>query len=69
VGLFYTMYRRNVNKGLVKGICEGSVYITQGTSKDYIGLRPKVYSSILGSLYNKAGNPNGDFNSISFINK
>ncbi len=40
----------------------------QGTNKDHIGLRPKVYNSILENLYSKIKNPNGDFNSILPIN-
>ena len=43
--------------------------MTQGTSKDYIGLRPKVCGSILGSFYGKAKDLNGDFNGILSINK
>jgi len=64
MGLFYIIYRRDVNKGFVKGICKGSVCITWGTSENYIGLRPKVRGSILGSLYGKAKKLNGDFNGI-----
>ena len=43
--------------------------MTWGTSKDHIGLRPKVRGSILGSLYSKTRNPNGDFNGILPINR
>jgi len=43
--------------------------MTQGISEDYIGLKPKVYSSILGSLYSKIKNPNSNFNNIPPINK
>ncbi len=59
------MHRRDVSKGLIKGIYKGSIYITWGTNENHIGLRPKVHNSILGSLYSKAKNPNGDFNGIS----
>ena len=58
------MYRRDVSRGFIGGICEGSVCMIWGTSEDYIGLRPKVCGSILGSLYGKAKDLNGDFNSI-----
>ena len=63
------MYKRNISKGLIRGIYKGSIYITWGTSEDYIGLKPKVCGNILGDLYNKVGNPNGDFNSILPINR
>src|SRR6266702_2839195 len=69
MGLFHTRYKRNVSKGRIGGICEGSVYITQSTNEDHIGSRPKVHNNILGSLYSKTRNPNGDFNGISPINR
>ena len=69
MGLFHTIYRKNVSKGFVKGICEGSVCMTQSTSENHIGSRPKVYSSILGSLYSKTKDLNSDFNNILPINK
>ena len=69
MGLFYIIYQRNVSKGFVGGICEKSIYIIWGTSKNHIGLRFKICGSILGNLYNKTKNPNGDFNSILFIDK
>ena len=69
MGLFYTIYKGNISRGLVKDIYEGSIYMTQGTSEDYIGLRPKVYNNILGGLYSKTKNPNSDFNSILSTNR
>ena len=69
MGLFCIIYRRNVNRGLIKGICKGNIYMTQSTSKDYIRLRPKVYGSILGSLYSKTRDPNSNFNSILSANR
>jgi len=69
MGLFYIIYGRDISKGPVGGICKGSVCITQGTSKDHIGLRPKVCGSILESLYSKTKDPNGDFNGILSINR
>ena len=69
MGLFYTIYRRDISKGLIRGIYKGSVYIIWGTSKDYIGSRFKVRGSILGSLYSKTKNPNSDFNGISPTNR
>ena len=69
MGLFYTIYGGNISKGLVRSIYKGSIYITQGTNKNHIGLRPKVYSSILGGLYSKTKDLNGNFNSILFINR
>ena len=63
------MYRRNVNKGFIRGIYKGSIYITWGTSKNHIGLRLKVCGSILKSFYSKIRNLNGDFNGILFIDK
>ena len=43
--------------------------MTQGINKNYIGLRPKVCSSILGSLYSKTKDPNSNFNGILPINR
>ena len=63
------MYRRDVSKGLIGGICEKNVCTTWGTNEDHIGLRPKVYNSILENLYSKTKDLNGDFNSILPINK
>src|SRR6266702_8398568 len=63
------MYRENVSKGLVGGIYKGSIYMTQGTSEDHIRSRPKVCSSILGSIYSETKNLNSDFNSILSINR
>jgi len=68
VGLFYIIYKKNVSRGFIRGICKGNVYITQSTSENHIRSRPKVCNSILGSLYGKAKNLNGDFNGISPIN-
>ena len=42
--------------------------MTRGTSKNHIRLRPKIYGSILASLYSKTKNPNSDFNGISPTN-
>ena len=64
MGLLYIIYKRNVSKGLIRGIYKGSIYMTQGISENHIGLRPKIYSSILGNLYSKIRNPNSDFNGI-----
>ena len=58
------MYRKNISRKFIKGICKRNIYTTWGTNKDRVKLRPKVYSSILGSLYSKTKNPNGNFNSI-----
>ena len=69
MGILYTMYKRDISKGLVKDICKKSIYTTQGISKDYIGLKSKVYSSILGSLYSKVENLNSNFNGILPIDK
>ena len=63
------MYRRNVSRGFIRSIYKGSVCMTWGISKDHIGLRSKVCGSILGGLYNKTRNPNGNFNSVLFINR
>ena len=43
--------------------------MTWGANENYIKLRPKVYNSILGSLYSETKNPNSDFNGILFINR
>ena len=69
MGLLYIIYRRDVSRRFVRGIYKGSVCIIWSTSKNYIGLRPEVCSSILGSLYSKTGNLNGDFDGILFINR
>src|SRR6266571_1884197 len=69
MGLLYTIYRKDVSRRFVKGIYKGNVCITWGTNKDHIGSRPKVRGSILGSLYSKARNPNGDFNNILPTNR
>jgi len=69
VGLFCIVYKRNISKGLIRGIYKGSICITQGTSEDYIRLRPKVYNNILGSLYSKIRDLNGNFNGILPIDK
>ncbi len=63
------MYKRNVSRGLIKDICEGSICMTWGTSENHIGLRSKVYGSILGDLYSKTGNLNSDFNGILPIDR
>ena len=63
------MYRGDVNRGLVRGLCKKNVCMTQGINEDYIGLKPKVYSSILKNLYSKTKNLNGNFNSILSINR
>jgi len=69
MGLLYIIYRRDISRRFVRGICKGSVCTTWGTNEDHIGSRPKVYSSILGSLYGKAKDLNGDFNGILPINR
>ena len=69
MGLFHIIYRKNVSRGLIKDIYKGSIYITWGTRKDYIRSRPKVHGSILGSLYSKTKNPNGNFNNILPTNR
>ena len=43
--------------------------MTWGASEDYIRSRPQVRGSILGGLYNKIRNPNGNFNNILPIDK
>ena len=43
--------------------------MTWGISENHIRLKPKVCGSILGSLYNKTRDLNGDFNSISPIDR
>ncbi len=63
------MYKRDVSRRFIRGIYKGSICTTQGTSKDYIRSRPKVCGNILGNLYGKARNPNGDFNSILPIDR
>ena len=63
------MHRKNVSRRLIGGIYEGSICMTQGTSEDHIGLRPKVCGSILGGLYSKTKDLNSNFNSILSINK
>ena len=68
MGIFYIIYQGNISRGFVKGIYKGSVCMIWGTNKDYIRLISKVYNSILGGLYSKTKNPNGDFNGISPIN-
>jgi len=69
MGLFYTIYQRNVSRRFVKGIYKGSVCITWGTSENHIGLRSKVCGSILESLYSKTKDLNSDFNNILPINR
>jgi len=69
MGLLYTIYRKNVSKGFVKGIYKGNICMTQGTNENYIRSRPKVCGSILGSLYNKTRNLNSDFNGILPANR
>ena len=59
------MYKRDVNRRFVRGIYEESICMTWGTNEDYIGLKPKVCGSILGSLYSKIRNLNNNFNGIS----
>src|SRR6266568_3185228 len=63
------MYKRNVSRRSIRGICKGSICITWSTNKNHIGLRPKVCGSILGGLYGKTRDLNSDFNSILPINK
>ncbi len=69
MGLFYTIYKGNVNRGFIGSIYEGNIYTTWGTNENYIGLRPKVYGSILADFYSKTRNPNSNFNNILLINK
>ena len=69
MGIFYIIYRRNVSRGFIRGIYKGSIYAIRGTSENYIRLRPKVRSNILGSLYSKAKNPNSNFNGILPIDR
>ena len=69
MGIFYIIYKRNVNRGLIKGIYKGSIYIIQSTNKNHIGSGPKVHSSILKGLYSKTKNLNNDFNNILPINR
>ena len=69
MGILYIIYRRDVSKGFVKDVYEGSIYTTWGTNKDYIGLRPEVCNSILGNIHSKTRDLNGDFNSILFVNR
>src|SRR6266702_2940339 len=63
------MYKRDINRRFVKSIYKGNICITQGTNKNHIRLRPKVYNGILKGLYSKIKNLNGDFNSILPINR
>ena len=69
MGILYIIYGRDINRGFIGGIYKGNICITWGINEDYIGLRPKVYGSILGNLYSKTRNLNGDFNSILPINE
>ena len=69
MGILYIMYRRDISRGFIRSLYKGSVYTTQGTSENHIGLRPKIHGSILGSLYNKTRDLNSDFNSILSANK
>ena len=41
----------------------------QGTSEDHIRLRLEIYSNILGDLYSKVKNLNGNFNGILPIDR
>jgi len=63
------MYRGDISEGLVRDLYKRSIYTTQGTNKNYIGLRPKVHGNILESIYSKAKNPNGNLNNILPIDK
>ena len=63
------MYRGDISEGLVRDLYKRSIYTTQGTNENHIGLRFKVYGSILGSLYSKIGDPNSNFNSVLLINR
>ena len=67
MGILYIIYRRDVSGGLIGDLCQGGICKIQGTNENHIGLRPKVYSSILGSLYSKTRNLDGDFNSLLLI--
>jgi len=69
MGLFYIIYKGDISKGFVRGICKGNIYITWGTNENHIKLRPKVCGSILKNLYSKTKDPNSDFNGILPINK
>jgi len=69
VGILYIIYRGNISKGFIRSIYKGSIYMTWSTSKDHIGSRPKVYGSILGSLYSKTKDLNSNFNSILPTNR
>ncbi len=68
MGLLYIMYRGNISRGLIRGLYKGSICTIWGTNEDHIRLRPKVRSSILGSLYGKAKDLNNNLNGISPTN-
>ncbi len=69
MGLLYTIYKGNISRRFIRGIYKGSICTTWGTNENHIGLRFKVHSSILGSLYSKTKDLNGDFNGISPIDR
>ena len=69
MGIFYIIYKRNVNKGFIKNLCQRNIYKIWSTSENYIGSRPKIYISILGVLHSKTKNINNNINSIPSIDK
>ena len=68
MGILYIIYKGDVSRKSIKDLCQRSVYKTQGTNEDHIGLRPKVCISVLGILYSKTKNIDNDINSIPSIN-
>ena len=69
MGMFYIIYRKDVSRGVVGDLYQGSVHKIQGTNENHIGLRPKIYVSILGNVYSKTKDMSSNINSIPLINK
>ena len=67
VGILYCIYRRNNSGRSSKDLYKRNIRKTRITSKDYIGLRSKVYIKILGNLYSGIRNLYSNVNSILSI--
>ena len=67
VGILYCIYRRNNGGRSSKDLYKRNIRKTRITSKDYIGLRSKVYIRILGNLRSGIRNLYSNVNSILSI--
>ena len=69
MGILCIIYRRNVSRRPIRGLCQGNIYKAQSTSKNHIGSRPEICVGILGVFYSKTKNINSNVNSILFTDK